>query len=439
MRVTGMRTGAAAVACALALVGAPAAAETVVTAVDRDTTWTAAGGPYVLEGEVDVAPAATLSIEPGTRVEGLPGSSLSVRGVLLARGTRTQRITFTSQSGDRDWHGLRFVGTATMHTADSRSQVASAVLSNASTAVASTYDSPRLSDLVFRANAAAIRLVMPAADTTITGSRFLHNGRAISGRTTSVVTITGSDFWANRRTLIAGPKRAYDCGVADDGAWILSGNDLLRGPQQRWHSGDIAATTGSGNAGLKIDARNNYWGTTSNDDVEGRIRERGELYWGSAGAGATRKEILVDPLSPTALTPWTPPGPVGTPAEEPSTHGDPATWSRISRPAQGTCHDRADLRAIRGEAGEALGKLLFVQAAVKRRLDTGCSWLVSRDGTFERGRCDTPVWMPVDGLHTWQLPLTASLPTGRYVAMSRTNHGGGDNLGVERVEFSITR
>lgn len=206
MRVTGMRTGAAAVAFALALLAAPAAAESIVTAVEQDTTWTAAGGPYVLQGEVDVAPGATLTIEPGTRVEALAGSSLSVRGVLLARGTRSDRITFTSQSGARDWHGVRFIGTATMQTPDTRSEIRSAVLSDASTAVTSTYDSPRLSDVTFRANAAAVRLVMPASDTAISDSRFLRNGSAVTGRTTSVVTISGSDFWSNRRTVVAGPN-----------------------------------------------------------------------------------------------------------------------------------------------------------------------------------------------------------------------------------------
>lgn len=100
--------------------GASAAAEEHVSGeITQDTTWTA-GTRYVLDDLTYVVNGATLSIEPGTTIEGGGvGSALIVtRGSrLVAEGTPESPIVFTSaiDAGLRapgDWGGVALLGAA---------------------------------------------------------------------------------------------------------------------------------------------------------------------------------------------------------------------------------------------------------------------------------------------------------------------------------------
>ena len=80
---------------------------------------------YVLGAFVHVANGATLTIEEGTRIEGLPNSALFIlRGAkILAVGTAAKPIVFTSNrpAGQRqpgDWGGLVIVGNGIINRAD---------------------------------------------------------------------------------------------------------------------------------------------------------------------------------------------------------------------------------------------------------------------------------------------------------------------------------
>src|SRR5690606_32249695 len=82
---------------------------------------------YTLSGFIHVANGATLTIQPGTRIEGdydVPGSSLFIlRGARIdARGTADEPIVFTSSrpEGQRmpgDWGGLILVGNGVLNRA----------------------------------------------------------------------------------------------------------------------------------------------------------------------------------------------------------------------------------------------------------------------------------------------------------------------------------
>jgi hypothetical protein len=99
----------------------------VTTDITSNTTWTA-GNIYRLLGFRKVTSGATLTIEPGTRIEGdfnTVGSSLFVlRGARIqAVGTAGDPIVFTSSQtvGTRqpgDWGGLIIVGNGTINRAD---------------------------------------------------------------------------------------------------------------------------------------------------------------------------------------------------------------------------------------------------------------------------------------------------------------------------------
>lgn len=80
--------------CVLLSASTSASAADVPALVGVDTTWTAAGGPWVLAQDVTVAEDATLSIEPGALVLLDRAVTLSIAGALVARGTAAEPILF---------------------------------------------------------------------------------------------------------------------------------------------------------------------------------------------------------------------------------------------------------------------------------------------------------------------------------------------------------
>ncbi|MFQ5870485.1 MAG: hypothetical protein ACE5JC_11335, partial [Candidatus Zixiibacteriota bacterium] len=75
-------------------------------------TWTRENSPYNVIGEVRVPPGSTLVIEPGIVVdfEGLYKFIVDTSATLLAVGTETDSIYFTSDKPPVGWQGIRFIG-----------------------------------------------------------------------------------------------------------------------------------------------------------------------------------------------------------------------------------------------------------------------------------------------------------------------------------------
>lgn len=95
----------------LALVGSARAATNVSGTISSNQTWTLAGSPYVLTGSATIAAGVTVTIEEGVVVQGNHQlRTLTVNGTLLANGSSSQPITFTSttDSAPGQWLGIVF-------------------------------------------------------------------------------------------------------------------------------------------------------------------------------------------------------------------------------------------------------------------------------------------------------------------------------------------
>ncbi|MBI2304051.1 MAG: PKD domain-containing protein [Chloroflexi bacterium] len=64
--------------------------------IGSDTIWTLVGSPYVITENVTVSAGVTLTVEAGVVVKFNDGIYMQVDGTLIARGTASQPITFTS-------------------------------------------------------------------------------------------------------------------------------------------------------------------------------------------------------------------------------------------------------------------------------------------------------------------------------------------------------
>ncbi len=93
---------------------------TIVPAGNASGTWTKAGSPYRVEGEINIPNGETLTIEAGTTIEFVNPAPLNVQGQILALGTEDDPIRFrvddtlgfhdyTNTAGS--WGGIRFMET----------------------------------------------------------------------------------------------------------------------------------------------------------------------------------------------------------------------------------------------------------------------------------------------------------------------------------------
>ena len=97
------------------------AAQTVAGAISSDTTWTRAGSPYTVIGNIQVNADVTLTIEPGVVVQfsqgplSTTGYYIDVRGTLRADGTTAtgvDPILFTSENKAGYWGCIAFTDTS---------------------------------------------------------------------------------------------------------------------------------------------------------------------------------------------------------------------------------------------------------------------------------------------------------------------------------------
>lgn len=78
-------------------------------------TWTLAGSPYTVSGNLVVFDGVEITVEPGVIVQFNQNASLELRGKLTAIGTSSDWIYFTSSSAQpimNSWYGITVLGTS---------------------------------------------------------------------------------------------------------------------------------------------------------------------------------------------------------------------------------------------------------------------------------------------------------------------------------------
>ena len=90
--------------------------QTTVSGVISSTTWSASSGPYVVIDDILLQNGSTLTIEAGTTIKFLDDKQFQVKGTLVARGTSSSKITFTSNASNPskgDWKSIQFYDEST--------------------------------------------------------------------------------------------------------------------------------------------------------------------------------------------------------------------------------------------------------------------------------------------------------------------------------------
>jgi thermitase len=224
------------------------------TVIGTDTTWTA-DKTYVLDGNVVVGENVTLTIEPGTSVQGTSGHWLRVDGTLIASGTVASPISFVGHSSLATgtvpfWGGLRFSDKSEPTVLDenggyvSGSIVRHVHLQHAEAGIGIDGSTILIADSIFESN--GVDTIFDADPEDEAAVRIIDNGQAL---------ITDCHFTHNRAGVYANNSRlsvtasiftgSFIAIYADNTSMTLVGNTITN------NTGGIYGS-GSGSTGIVV-------------------------------------------------------------------------------------------------------------------------------------------------------------------------------------------
>lgn len=191
-----------------------------------DTTWVAPGNvqgiwspehsPYLIQGDVQVAPGHILQMLPGTELNFAGPFALTVFGTLQAEGMLNDSILFTRPGGDtlHGWNGLHLTATAS---AILEYCVFEWINATPSSGI-SVSNNQMFRDCAIRRNGAPAVHILSARVVTFVNCSFQHNGAPGHG-------FPGAAIWVGDTATV----RLYDCYLGYNGAIDGGAIDLDHG------------------------------------------------------------------------------------------------------------------------------------------------------------------------------------------------------------------
>ena len=149
-------------------------------AISSNTTWKASNSPYIITDDTVVFENSTLNVEPGVIVKFEDNAQLRIQGRLIAQGSKTQNILFTSNSPSPQkgsWKEIFFEFRATFILNYVKIEYAENALNyefvNNSSIKNSTFSDNK--------NGISVNSGGPQWAVTIESTKFIDNGKGISG------------------------------------------------------------------------------------------------------------------------------------------------------------------------------------------------------------------------------------------------------------------
>ncbi len=221
--------------------------------ITTNTTWTTTGSPYIIVGDMAVDSGVTLTIQPGVQVRFDGNYNMYIDGKLLAIGTVTDSITFTSNKtipATGDWRGISFRPKSNSDTCKMRY----CYVEYAFRGVYSDGSSPKISNSVFRKNNNGILVNWNVGYPVIINNLITQNtGMGISGGSSSLPATTPSgEITGNEVTY--NPRGFYGSNAT---SWKISGNNFSYNTDGVYLTGNVSyyninsnTITGNSNYGI---------------------------------------------------------------------------------------------------------------------------------------------------------------------------------------------
>lgn len=251
--------------CAVVSPATAFASTSVAGTLSVDTTWTAAGSPYMLTDDVRVAYGTRLSIQPGVEVQG-GGRQLVVFGSLVASGTSGQPILM------RNLH-LKGRGTyvlpSTYETFTISIEHADVDGGSLQGGQASMYGSWVLLDSLVTNSTDQLYLWFPRAESRIERTIFLNGGKVSCGVHVADVLVRNSIFW---RANAVGETRDY---VLENWA-SFGGYGMIAEQNSFMNPGMATAALPDWGSSGSLNAANNWWSVTDTPTIEAMIFDRND-------------------------------------------------------------------------------------------------------------------------------------------------------------------